>query len=563
MKKILLILALTITALPAQNNLTSAQKEADFRYLASLFSTYYAPADWKKQQFGVDIYNIKSWVDRVNASQSDLDFYEICLEYVSQLNDTHDTYLLDSDFNARLGFGVDLYDDTLLIDTLDRTLLPARDYPFAIGDQLVSIDGVDAKKVLDSLTKYVPQGNVRANRRQTAQRLTNRAQTRFPHVVDLPDKSVIVIRRQSGADETYTIPWIRTGTPLTVGPVLSPHAVRKPRVLTEPTEPDYMKPLRELQFSGVTDRDLDAVNGYGSRNPIFIAGLPSTFTRRLGSATADFFYSGTFKFFELTIGYIRIPNYAPPSSATALRQFELEIAFMNANTDGLIIDEMRNTGGSLCFGEDVASRLIPYSFQATGFQTKPFWSRVIGFYNSMIAAKSANASPEIVAQYELLFTELLAASQEGRLTKPVPLCTSSLTRDVVRDSTGTPIAYAKPIMVITDEFSTSTADSFAGMMQESGRALMYGWRTNGAGGNNTTFDTGVYSEATTGMTLALQTRKTLAINPAFPSSNLIENTGVLPDIQADYMTKDNLLRSGAGFIDGFLQQMAAYIRSKK
>ena len=42
--------------------------------------------------------------------------------------------------------------------------------------------------------------------------------------------------------------------------------------------------------------------GYGARNPIFLAGLGPGFTRRLGGAAADFFYSGVFDFVGLIIG---------------------------------------------------------------------------------------------------------------------------------------------------------------------------------------------------------------------------------------------------------------------
>jgi hypothetical protein len=69
-------------------------------------------------------------------------------------------------------------------------------------------------------------------------------------------------------------------------------------------------------------------------------------------------------------------------------QLEQELAFMSTNADGLIVDEMRNTGGSLCFGQEVARRLIPYKFQATGFALRPYWTRILGFYNSMILAKA-------------------------------------------------------------------------------------------------------------------------------------------------------------------------------
>ena len=114
-----IILVSASSAVHAQN-LTPAQKEADFRYLASMYSTYYAPIDWKKQLFHFDALAIKPWLDRVALTKTDLDFYEVCVAYVASLHDTHDTFILPSDFVARLGFITDVYDGVLLIDSIDR-----------------------------------------------------------------------------------------------------------------------------------------------------------------------------------------------------------------------------------------------------------------------------------------------------------------------------------------------------------------------------------------------------------------------------------------------------------
>ena len=562
MRKLFLITTVLAVSAVAQN-LTPAQKEADFRYLASLFSTYYAPADWKEQLFGVDVLNIQPWLDKVAKTQTDLDFYEVCVDYVASLNDSHDQFSMTSDFVARLGFTTDVYDGSLLIDSINRTLLPSKNYPFTFGDELISVDGVDAKQILASYLKYAPQGNPSAARRIAAARLTIRPQSVMPHATEVGDTANVVIRRLNGNSETYTIPWSKTGTPLTVGPVPSPKSVKQPQPRLA-SEPDYMAPLRELQWSGVLNPEETGLNGYGSQAPVFGASLPSfQFTRRLGGSASDFFYSGTFKFFELTIGYIRIPNYAPTSTSLALQTFEKEIAFMNANTDGLVVDEMRNTGGNLCFGENIAQRLIPYPFRATAFETRAFWGRVVGFYNAMIAAKAANASWDVIQQYELIYNELLSAAQSGRrVTNPIPLCSSSSDLQPAMDAAGNVIAYQKPIMLLIDEFTTSTADSVAGMMQDSNRATLYGLRTNGAGGNNTTLDAGVFSEGITGMTLALQSRKDYVGTAGYPVTKYIENVGVHPNVEVDYMTKDDLLQNGAPFVEKFLQAMAAYIRTQ-
>jgi len=561
-------LAFTLASYPAlAQGLTPAQKESDFRYLASLYSTFYAPRDWKNQLFGFNALNLKPWLDRVALTTTDLDFYELCVEYVASLNDTHDAFSLPSDFFATLGFGVDIYDGVLLIDTLNRTILPASTYPFTFGDELVSVDGVDAEQLLRGFAKYAPQGNQVSTRRMAAQRITSRPQSRMPHASDLGETATVLIRRQNGNFETYTIPWVKTGTPVRVGPVPMPQFFGRQLFATmAPAEMDYMAELERARFSGVLRPEDLGVLGYGARNPIFVnaLALPALqFTRRLGGATTDLLYSGTFRYEDLTIGYIRVPNYAPSSLTTWLQQLEQEIAFMNANTNGLILDEMRNTGGNLCTGQELVRRLVPYPFQATGFALRPFWTRVLGFYNSLISARASNAPPDVIQQYEQSFNEMLAANQEGRLvTKPLPLCSPSLTRTPATDQAGNVIAYSKPLVMLIDEFSTSTADSVPSMIQDARRGPLYGKRTNGAGGNNTLFDTGPYSEGFTGMTLALQVRSKAIVTPDYPVSDVIENVGVRPDFEADYMTKDNLLQNGLPFLNALLQYAVSVIRNQ-
>jgi hypothetical protein len=560
------LLSLAATGALAQN-LTPAQKDSDFRFLASLYETYYAPYEWKKQLLGFDVLDTKAWLVRVAATTTDLDFYEVCVEYVASLNDTHDRFSLPSDFVARLPITVDVYDGKVLIETITRALLPQTNYPFAVGDELVSLDGTDVDQLLKDFAKYAAYENPISTRRLAATRLTTRPQSLMPHAPDVGDSATIVIRRQSGNLESYTMPWTKTGTPLEAGPVPSPEMKAAGRSLVKARDasadnPDYMQGLDQFTYSGVGAEDmLTGVLNNGSRTPIFLGGFPSTFTRRLGGNAADFFYSGTFKYEELTLGYIRIPNYSPGSQPVAIQQFQQEIDFMNAHTDGLIVDEMRNTGGLLCFGEEIAARLIPYPFQATGFQLRAYWNRLLGFYNQMINAKAQGAPPDVIARYEAIYKALVDANAQNRgLTEPVPLCTSSLTRDPAKDSSGSVIAYQKPLMLLIDEFTLSTADSVASMIQDAGRGVLYGMRTNGAGGNNTTYDAGPFSEGLAGTTIGLQTRKDPVFTTDYPYTRYIENVGVRPDVVHDYMTRDNLVRNGAPFVHDFLEAMASYVR---
>ena len=52
-----------------------------------------------------------------------------------------------------------------------------------------------------------------------------------------------------------------------------------------------------------------------------------------------------------------------PSSAIA--QFQREILYFQANTDGLVVDVMRNGGGWVDYCVELARRLVPRTFRAT------------------------------------------------------------------------------------------------------------------------------------------------------------------------------------------------------
>ena len=80
----------------------------------------------------------------------------------------------------------------------------------------------DAQDWIARLSKWRQYGNPATTRRFAASQIINRSQSVFPRAVETPDRSTIEVRRASGAVETYTIPWTKTGFPITtVGPVPS------------------------------------------------------------------------------------------------------------------------------------------------------------------------------------------------------------------------------------------------------------------------------------------------------------------------------------------------------
>jgi C-terminal processing protease CtpA/Prc len=498
----------------------------------------------------------------VAGTKDDLDFYEVCVDYIASLNDSHIAFILPSNFAATLGFTVDIYDGKVLIDSISRTRLPASTYEFQVGDEVVAVDGKNAEDLIREFSKYVPASNERSNRRRAAARIVSRVQSRMPHAPDVGESAAIAIRLENGDVKMFTIPWVKTGVPLHAGPVPSPKAmpVRAAAIDGGDSVAPWMRPWLELQRSELPDMKDEL--GTGVREPVFA--LPAGFQQRQGRAPSDFFYSGTYTAAGRRLGFIRIPSYGPPSTTAALAEFDREIAFFQANTDALIVDQTRNPGGASCFREEMARRLIPYPFRVIGYEFRATWSRLIAFDNALSQARLARAEQWVIDLYEVLFTDLLNAYRENRgRTGSLPICTPSLERLPATDFAGRTIAYTKPMIMLIDEFSASGADGMAAIIQDANRGPLFGWRTNGAGGTNLTPAAGAYSGASAGIVLGMMTRKETRVVPGYPASAYIENVGVQPDIEYDYMTKDNLLQRGRPFVEAFTAAILEEIAKKQ
>src|SRR5262245_5177400 len=130
---------------------------------------------------------------------------------------------MTSSFRANLGMTVDIFDGKVLIDSINRAQLPLATYPFQIGDEVVSVDGVSAEDWIARISTWRQYGNPATTRRFAATQITLRSQPTFPRAAEIGSSAQVEIRRASGAVERYTIPWTKTGLPVTtVGPTPFP-----------------------------------------------------------------------------------------------------------------------------------------------------------------------------------------------------------------------------------------------------------------------------------------------------------------------------------------------------
>src|SRR4051794_31726555 len=157
MKRFILALPLVLLAQICHAQLLPDQKLLDFQQLAALFAKQYAPYEWKRDALGVDMLKIAPWLDRVRATKSDVEFYEICAQYIASLNDVHSEFFLPSDFQAALGFEADIYDGKPLIESIDAATSRSNG-SMKVGDELISVDGKTVADWLKEFGKYVVFG---------------------------------------------------------------------------------------------------------------------------------------------------------------------------------------------------------------------------------------------------------------------------------------------------------------------------------------------------------------------------------------------------------------------
>ncbi|MGH9722566.1 MAG: S41 family peptidase [Bryobacteraceae bacterium] len=569
MKQFCLLATLLSIAAPVSAQLTADQKVVDLQSLASLYAKNYAPYEWKRDTQRFDLLNLTPWLDRARRSKDDIEFFEVAAQYVASLNDVHSQYLVPSDFVADLSFTVDLYDGKALIDEIIRSNLPVREYPFEVGDELISVDGKTVEEWLTEFGKYSVFGNSRSTRRYNAQLITLRFQSLYPRAHEIGGKAAVVVRRRTGNLETYSIVWDKFGEPVTfVGPVLSPRmSSAKGRMADGETEgedegeseteerlPRYMRSWLQRQTHRLPDAR--SVRGVEDTPPVFA--MPANFRQSLGRSFADFFFSGTYEASGKRIGFIRIPTFLPSQTLSgylaAIRQFQTEIGSMRQNTDALVIDVMRNYGGFNCYAEALLQSVIPYRFQGSAEEIRVTRDRLVQAQADYADARDFGAEQWVVDLLGDILKQIQQAYKENRgRTGGIPVCAPNSERDPITDRAGNNVAYAKPVLVLADEFTTSAAEIFAAMFQDSGRGPVVGMRTAGAGGSVAPFlfPAGYYSEASASVTNTIVVRSKTIAAPDFPATAYIENVGVRPDRNLDFMTEDNLRNRGRTFVDAF------------
>lgn len=546
--------------------LTTEQRVSDFIELGNLFARHYTPVQWKAELLGVDALNLRPWLEQVRAAKDDIEYLDVCVRYVGSLQDGHANFLLQSSFTATLGFNADLYEGKVLVDALRANLRG-----IAIGDEVVSMDDRPIAEWLERMKPYASAGSVDSTRRIASNLLFNRTQQAIPWTHRVGDTAKLEIRKADGTMATVTVPWLKSGVPVTeLGRAggLRSTIVRlgdKPVKMwqEDPSNPwgaytgeragfpeDALTEKQKATRSEVEFRmspAMDMITSTGRFTPLF--NPPEGFRARLGGRVTDEFLSGTFPLGSATIGFLRIPNFTPRSANNAILQFWAEIDAFELTTSALVIDITNNGGGNGCLAELYMQSLARRPFWGVNSWYKPSQRWVRSFESNSAFYRAVGEPWEIrlAEHYEGLMRE---AYQKGEFTGVFPTCSATL--DPPPDLE---FGYSKPVILLTNEMSFSAADLMAAMFADARRGPIFGRHTAGLGGGTINFNGPGLSESIVRSTVQILVHRDAVSVPGYAATRFYENIGIAPSVEAELNTRENLINGGRTFLNRLLEEI--------
>lgn len=541
------VLGALMVAATAQTSfaaLNPEQRLADFHQLVNILKRNYGPLRWKKESIGLDFdAHVNDFRAKISAARSDAEFYQLLSRFAAGLKDSHVTAIVPSTYRATLGFGVDLVEGKLLIETIDRLRLPEVLFPFSKGDRLLAIDGVPAEQIMNRLNEVSNTGHQPSSLRIAASRITARRQDRGYTV---PKGSAMVTVLPKGASQPITVAttWIIAGTPFvelddlenlsTEDTVALPTAANGKQLLSQLKK----MPQFNASLSAATLSDLKqiGISDMGAAKSMFK--LPANATEIPGPVTTAIYEAAGKK-----IGIVRIPQYM---NAGLLEVLARAVQIMEKTTDVLVIDQTNNPGGSVTLVTAIVGLFADKSFKDMDFRIRPSQKWLANFQatNMKLEEMLKNDPNDFTAnalkpRIDFIENELKEALKEKRfLTKPVSL---NLEGTFGMIQPNTVARYTKPVLILINEFDFSGGDMFPALMKDNGRATLFGNQTSGAGGNVDEHGPLAHSGFKLQLTESLMVR---------PNGEFMENRGAKPDVQYD-ITEDDFMNGYRGYVKAF------------
>lgn len=553
-------LSVLSTFSPAQSPLPSKeQMNQNIEFIGSIFESNYAPAQWKRKfsQWDLDreIAQAKMSVSLMN-NHSLRDYQRQLKSLLNSTKDYHVGIRFYSTESSTLPFQIKGADEEkngvtrrrYFISFIDRNKLSSDAFPFQVGDEIVEFDGKPIETVVSELHKETGDNVAQTDRSIAELRLTSRSGSRGMHVPSGP-VTMQFVKKGSQTKRGVQLVWDYT-----------PESIKK---APEETETQSLPLL--LSYQMMASSEFTENGTLSALNPHRIGGR-KTFTPRLGKVIWESNPEDLFDAYiylnekNQLIGYIRIASYG--AGEKHAKAFEKIISRFQKTTDGLVIDQVNNPGGSVFYLYALVSMLTDQPMATPRHQMSLVQSDVASAVEIEKLLKDVKSDQDAqkafgtktiggypvtyeFARFALNYCRFVIQEWEaGRtLTNPYHLYGVDHINPHPR------VQYTHPILLLVNELDFSGGDFFPAILQDNQRVTIMGTRTAGAGGyvRKVSYPNpfGIVSFSYTG-SLAKRV-----------GSNPIENLGVTPDIPYSLSVKD--LRSNYSEYKSKINSVVQYL----
>ncbi|MBA2726881.1 MAG: protease-like activity factor CPAF, partial [Parachlamydiaceae bacterium] len=251
------------------------------------------------------------------------------------------------------------------------------------------------------------------------------------------------------------------------------------------------------------------------------------------------------------VGYVRISTYQPTDNYNNVTTFAMQLAsvlrYFETSTDALVIDQVDNPGGIFLYAYAILSMLTDHPLIALQHQatiTQEDVAQAFKDIEQITYELQMGASVSLMLGYpvtpefllgQLSYSEFIISEWEAGNTLTGNRPVQGI--DIIDPH---PQAhYSKPIVILVDSRDFSCADIVPAILQDNGRALVFGAQTAGAGGIVKQHSyPNLFGLANFSYTASIFERQ---------NGTRLENLGVTPDMPYE-LTKDDLLYGYKGYI---------------
>jgi hypothetical protein len=499
---------------------------ADLENLRGIFYVKYAPGAWKAEQYGWDLDAEIEKAKELVASSDGMtikEYQRLLKKIANSAKDYHVETSFATNEEAYLPFGLTEAGGRYFITWIDRKSFPDGSLPFREGDELTAFNGREMSAVMDELAASVGMDNV-------------------PH----SDRGLLA--------ETFFSRQAAKGYPVPQGAAAMTVRRADGSTVEAPMEWFYFKDWASPQ-PFVADRNRDGLPLEWTM--MMLAGQPPAADGRGNISNRDGFLpalgeilweapaGNSFRAYIYRspadgrrIGFVRVPSFVIRDPDKSVADFAALVERFNAETDALVVDETNNPGGYVFYMYALASMLtdkpLPLPMyrinmtQGDAMDTALLVRRAerAGVKTDEDAVKffgktSFTGYPTDLAlfNWQLSFYKKYLESWEAgdRISRPLYLF------GIEELKPHKTVRYTKPLVVLTNELDISCGDFFPAMLQDGGRAVIFGERTAGAGGsvNRVEYPPNLLGISSLNLTGSFAVR---------PNGQPLENLGVTPDI---------------------------------